>query len=579
VSDKTSVSLAQAILAHPRRLSRFEFPVDGTQATTLAASNFERNRAAIERCCPRAVLGLPDLLPELEWLFARDGALSARHVDGRWFNDISVPRRAAERMLKSLAIVGTTAVLLAPTHASQVRRVLDLLPRAHALIVVIPGELAAGVIAACEDFSADITAGRLWLATGPDWNDELKAILETNVGLTPPQTMIRVPGLNTPVVEHVARPCEGFLALHAKNHKQLIALLHAKPRALRKPARRVCVVATAFSLWSDAGHLLGEAAKQSSLECVTVYASSPTQTSDLKLARSLDGCDAVVTANVGRADRPGVVPDDVPWITWATGATVPVRIAAAKGDRLVVADESVRAIARAAGWGDEEIGVATEPSYCGRVGAGHERDVHATEESQPPAMKEERRPAIVLDLKPVVIPKSIEEMSSLKLVWEIVERELIQRPLAARGGVEKFVLACADRVGVPREGFPVATFRDQLVLPTFAREVAIELARLDAEFLIFGSGWDAVPSLATRWRGAVRTAEEFAACLAATSAIIDVWPETPTHAARRVGLPLVSVWGKNALMAASDLRKARPTTTTPRERFSLDTIVARACNA
>jgi hypothetical protein len=556
------VSLSRAILASTRHQSRFEFPIDGTEATTLAASNFERNRAALDRHWPRTVMALPETLPELEWLFARDGALSARHVDGRWFNDLSVPKRSAEKMMKSFGVVGTSAVLLGPTHACQVRRVLDLMPTTHALIAVIPGELAAGVIAACEDFSADIVAGRLWIAAGPDWSEELKAILETNVGLMPPQTMIRVPGLNAAVVEHLSRPCDGLLSLHGKNHKQLIALLHAKPRSPRRPAQKVCVVATKFELWNDGGQLLGEAARGSTLERVMVDASSPTQASDLKLVRSLEGCDAIVTANVGRSDRPGIVPDDVAWITWATGAAVPAQVISAKDDRLVIADESLRPLAKAAGWTDEFISVASE--------SWPDRFDHVS--------KEKKKPAILLDLKPATLPASIEAMSSLKVVCELAERELIQKPLAARGSIDSFLLACADHVGVPRDGFPLDVFKQHLVLPTLAREVAIELDRLGVDFSIFGSGWDAVPTLAARCRGAITTPAQFAECLTSTSAIIDVWPDVPTHAARRVGLPLVAVWGRNALTAMSDLRNARPKKPVIVERFALDTIVARAFN-
>lgn len=552
------MSLATVIVHHPRSALRFDFPTEPSEATSLAATNFERNRAALEARWPRTVLALPETLPELEWLFARDGALSARHIDRRWFNDISVPRRAAERMIKQLVVVGSTAVMLAPTHACQVRRALDLLAATQALIVIVPGESNAGVIVACEDFSADIKSGRLWLAVGPDWQEELKAILDGNDGLAAPQTMIRVPGLNVATVELISRPCEVMLATHHKVQRQLVNMLHAKPRFPQRPVRKACLIVDSFKLWDSAGQLLNNAAASSSLTCVTVDASSSTQASDLRLARAADGCDVVVTANIGRAERPGVVPDSVPWITWVTGATVPTRVASAKADRLVVADPAMREAAIAASWPASSISIASEPR---EERPAHDQGTRAT-------------PAIIFDLPAITLPKSVEEMSSLRLVWELIERELVGQALRQRADVDAFILSCADRVGVPRESFPLATFRDRLVSPLFARELAIEFASKHVAFAIYGDGWASVPQVASRWRGAVTTSDEFAACIAATSVILDVWAAATTHAARRTGRPIVKAWGRRAMDVLSALQSPTHTPPTAEAIFKLDEVVA-----
>jgi hypothetical protein len=355
--------------------------------------------------------------------------------------------------------------------------------------------------------------------------------------------MIRVPGLNASVVELISRPADALLSRHAAAQRQLVSMQQSKRCSPQRPVRRACVVTSGFALWNDAGQLLGELAQHGSVECVTINNSSPTQASDLRLARAADGCDMVITANVGRADRPGTVANEVPWITWVTGTTVPARVASAPDDRLILADATLQIAATHAGWPDASVSIAREP--------WHERPAPELPcDSKPHGRDARATHSIIVDLPAITLPPAIDEMSSLRLVWELIERELTGCALRERGTVESFILKCADQVGVPREGFPIATFRDGLVLPLFARELALELALHGIDFTIHGHGWDNFPTLASRWRGPVTSAETFAACLRSSSAILDVHPGVSTHPSRRTGLPLLSPWGrplKNAM--------------------------------
>src|SRR5689334_17236670 len=86
---------------------------------------------------------------EWTWLFGRDGALTTKDVAGHWLSGCSVPRLAAESILESVEVTGTVACFLRPTHAQQVRFVLDKLTPRRALIVVLPDEAEYWTMLAC----------------------------------------------------------------------------------------------------------------------------------------------------------------------------------------------------------------------------------------------------------------------------------------------------------------------------------------------------------------------------------------------------------------------------------------------
>src|SRR4051812_28336614 len=106
--------------------------VANTLAARQAAENFNANRAALRATQPLS-LDLRD--PPDEWVFARDGSLTAREqrvsftVDAApsnpWLAGCSVPMLAAKEVLKTLNVTGPVACFLAPSHAAQVRVALD----------------------------------------------------------------------------------------------------------------------------------------------------------------------------------------------------------------------------------------------------------------------------------------------------------------------------------------------------------------------------------------------------------------------------------------------------------------------
>ena len=544
------------LLRRAQAVGRFEMPTERTDATTQAAANFERNKAALERSWPRAALCLPDHLPELEWLYARDGTLSARHVDRQWFGDCSVPALAAERMFATFRLDQPTAVLLAPTHGQQIRCVLDRLASDQALIVVIPGEYTAGVAMACVDFTAAITAGRLWIAAGPDWSAELQQILDRNDGIAPASMMIRVPGLNSDVVDAVFKPCETMLAKHAQAHRQRLDLLLAKQRVPHVPARRVCVVGGAFRLWNDAEDRLKSMASEAH---TLVDAANPAQRSALCLARAADGCDAIVTANMGRSDQPGVVPMSLPWQVWAT-TRVPAHDKSAPLDTLTVADETMRPLAVQAGWPVDRVSVASEPI------------------DDLPALSFDARVAVLADCPTIALPAAIEEMSSHRIVWDAIERDLTTDPLrlTRAASADAYVRAWCDRIGVPIASFPTALVLDALIAPLFIREVTRGLVQRGAAIEVWGRGWGEFEAVRPIWRGAIDTRSRLHDALSHTRAIVDLWPLAITHPSRRTGRVTIGTDGRSweELLAAIAGAKGRSPRRTTDASFRLGTAGA-----
>lgn len=545
------MSTGTLLVGHARAIADFEVPVAGTVALAEAARNYEANRIALEAACPAAAMALPDHLPEMEWLYARDGALTARHVDRQWFGDCSVPRRAAERLLAKFEINGTSAVMLAPSHAQQVRATLARATDRQAIVAVIPGEYDAGIIFACENFAAAIRSGRLLVVVGPDWNRQLDELLADRDGVAPATTMVRVPGINEAIVERMIKPCDTILSRHAQLHKQHLTLIHGKPRNEKK-IERVAVVTGGWRLWRDERTLL-EGAACASAEPVMIDIARPDTSSALSIARRAENCDALVMANVARADLPLLVPPTVPWVTLLTAGRPAAPSDLNKRDRLVLVDESQRAGAVAAGWPAERIDVldrvAAQPSTGGR-------------------------PALAIDLRPVVKPAAIAEMSSHGLVWDRILARLADVAHVETKPPLAMIAAVAETVGVSPGDLPNDMLWELAAVPTFAVALARRLRQMHVPFDLYGSGWEAVPDVVDCWRGPIADAAAFESIRASASAFFNVWPGSASHASRRAGLPLIETWGRSDVEIAKDVR-AVPKAAATVARLDLDAIIRR----
>src|SRR5947208_318883 len=89
-----------------------------TAADIDAERNWDANLAALAAKQPALAAALRAMpAPDVSWLYARDGSLTAHDALGRWWSGCSLPSRAAQAMLKQLTLRGVVGCLLAQTHA------------------------------------------------------------------------------------------------------------------------------------------------------------------------------------------------------------------------------------------------------------------------------------------------------------------------------------------------------------------------------------------------------------------------------------------------------------------------------
>src|SRR5471032_2890744 len=108
-----------------------------TVADRLAAANFRANMAAFGLVQPEWVDRISANPPEVEWIFARDGYLTARGSAG-WLSGCSVPLRTGRELLKLLELKGNLGCFLQPTHAGQIRACFEKVRPSQAIVAIVP---------------------------------------------------------------------------------------------------------------------------------------------------------------------------------------------------------------------------------------------------------------------------------------------------------------------------------------------------------------------------------------------------------------------------------------------------------
>ena len=127
-----------------------------------------------------------------------------------------------------------------------------------------------------------------------------------------------------------------------------------------------------------------------------------------------------MTVDVVRADAPGIVSDELVWVTWVTNGNVPTRRACATQDRLLILEESDFAVARRAGWEESEVRIA-------KPQAGGTLFIEPDDRSGGAPFI-----AIVADTLKLEPPANIDDFSSHRLLWEMVSDELLRNPFGAQ---------------------------------------------------------------------------------------------------------------------------------------------------
>lgn len=529
-----------------------------TAADRRAAECWRANRDAIASTQPNLELG-EEAAPEMEWLFARDGSLSARDPLGQWWAGCSLPRRAGAAMLRKLDVRGVTACLLAPTHAGQVTAALAKLQPQQAVIAIQPDLAEARLILCCADFADDLRRHRLWLAVGPDWSAQLRQVFADQPGLPTPSQFIRLPIAVDDVVTPIIRAAEAiFNEVNAARTQQLS---HLAPRG---GDRLLVVAGSRFRLWDDAGDALVRALSPDA-NVATLNPDDPAQSSSLALALAVQDCRAVVIPDRFRADLPPVLPREVRVVTWLTQPRLPAYNPDHANDALLLADENWTALAKSAGWPASSLAIAHWPSL----------------ELPAPA---EPTVALICDTAPLDTPTRELELSSHHVLWEMIRADVLADPFALRDDVVSFIDRRRAKLGISDEGFNRDLFIARLVVPAYQQAIATRLLRADLPLQIYGRGWDGLsPQFAAAHQGPIQTRDQFLRAAGSATALIYPFPLRQRHAIHALGRPIVGPASRESEL----LNEARRTLAMREERrdkdsspsisTSLTALLSRSC--
>lgn len=506
-------------------------------AAKRAAANCATNIAALAALQPALASAPLDLPPGLTWLFGRDGSLTAMLDGTRWWAGCSVPLAAARFMLKSMEVVGTTGCFLNPLHAGQLRVALDMLNSRQAIVAIIPEDQTLAVLLHAEDFSQDIAAGRLWFASGPQWEAGLQAVLQDNPGLPTPAEFIRPITADSEPTNVLIDPAQRVFSQVGASRGEESKSLRDQWRPNARPDLRLCLLAPSeFRLWDDAALVLGEMElHRVGIQVRNLDSDRPTSSSPLALAISASECDAVVTANVFRSHLSGVVPDAMPWITWVTTQRIPAAKDAGPNDRLLLADASWLGVAKQLGWDEGRLEVAGWPAL-------------------PLSGEPEPLLSLVVDTHPLEVPKGIEGYSSQRLLWEVIRDELIRDPFLAVDNIDGYLDSRRARFQIGDDGFNRGIFIERLIVPAVQQGLARRLVKDGMPLRLFGQGWDALDGLAQFHAGPITSRRQLAQIVSQSIALVDVWPWVPAHSLAMTGRPIIRT--KRVHDFLSDVRQA-----------------------
>jgi len=518
-----------------------------TAADDAAGRNWHANIEALQRTqvhLAKALVETP--LPPLTWTIARDGALSARDAQGMWFDECSVPRRAAAEMLRSLSQPATTGCFVLPASAWLLDAALSILKPQQALIAIVPDLARLKTMLHCCDLSAAIAAHRVWFAAGRNWPAMLTAILAENPGLPVPHQFIRTVLTGEEESQPIMQLAQRIFA--AETRRRAGIMEHAL-EAAPSPAGplRLCVLGPSqFRLWDEAAETIVRAIESAGdAHCVRVDTDDPAAVSAAGLALAAANCHAVLTANAFRGELPPVVSPHIPLITWVTVPRIAPPVSAARRDMLLLADGSWRNLARNAGWPDRAIEVAAWPACA-------------------PMDKPADAPlAIIADTETVLPPPGRFELSSHRLLWEAVAAELLSDPFSLGRDLAVYLLGHMRRIGLSEEGFDWHRFIDRLVVPAFQQGIARCLASAGIAIALHGRGWDGAPELRKFWLGPVADRRQLLAAVAGAAALVHVWPVPGVHPMDAMPRPVLRAFGRTR---GAFLEEARRVATARREK-------------
>jgi hypothetical protein len=402
--------------------------------------------------------------------------------------------------LRKLDVTGAVACFLAPAHASAIRVALDRLRPEQAVIAIVPDEADLHFMLHCEDFLKDVAAHRIYFVAGSDWSTQLRELFLRISGLSIPSQFIRVTSNAPEVLDSMITEAQRVFSHLTTLRAEQIQSLRNRSRAGRSD--RLCVVgASQRRLWNDWGAIL--AVSVCDENCVRVDPDDPRESAPLAVARAAVDCDAIVTVDISRAHAPGIVADELPWVTWVTNGSVPARSACGQRDRLLLLDENDRSVAIHAGWEKSEVRIA-------KPQAGETLFVQPSGAcSGAPFI------AIVADTLKLEPPANINDFSSHRLLWELVSDELTRNPFAIGDDVDAYLTSRMRKLDVSEQTLNRAKFISHLIVPAYQRGLLRTLNEANIPVRVLGQNWE---------MDAIHDRSQFARELASSVALLHPFP-------------------------------------------------------
>jgi len=531
----------------------------------MARSIFDNNARAIDesyaaadasrRLSPPPIDVLDD--PDIEWLYGRDGSLTAR-VGEQWLSGCSVPMLAGQEMARTVSASGAVLCLLDPPHGHMLKATMDRLTALQSVVVIKPCPKDFALFLATRDFSDLIRAHRLYFVGGAFWGTMLTALLDALPGLPLPSQFVRLSATSDRSVQHLIETARPIIAAAQSARARLSHECCRSPRPLHK---RVAVVTQShFRLWEDAGSVaamtLGQSAQFSThlLDQDHPHSGCPTA-----LARLAATSDALVTANFGRGDLPGIVSNDRAWITWITHPRIPAYDASCPRDALVLADQSWQRDALSVGW----------PASRVRVGAWPSSTLPLTPARQPCL-------SLICDVVSLDIPDDKLPYSSHAVLWEHLARDLVDNPFALLAGPGPYLTARMADLQIAENGFDRRLFFERLLWPGYAQGIARCVIRAGLPIRLYGRGWSDLNEFAQHASEPVASRQHLERIAHQHAAIVHCWPGTCAHPADALGTPTVRARSTAELIGlgrkAIDGKLPIPASTTP--TFSSELIAS-----
>jgi len=479
-----------------------------TAASQAAERYLHQNRAALSETQPLLAPG--DVEPDGDWTFGRDGYLTRRDHQQRWLTGCSLPLRAAQEVLRKLDCNGPVACFLAPAHAAQLRIALQSLAPEQAIIAIVPEAADLPIFFSCDDFSRDLRAHRLWMVAGESWQSDLHRLLLEQPGLAIPTQYIRLPAtaqeVNDALIAH-AQPIFSQVTSH-----RAAAIGNMQSSADIGDRRELCAaLPTRFRLWNDLPCAVGRCIDAGGSQWMTVDLDDPAASAPMNIAQKAHDCGALLTIDTMRADSPGILHPDLPWISLLTLPRVAPFSSSGRRDCLLVTEEKIRAAAIAAGWPEEKLWLCDFPP------------------SHPPDDRIPEAFAIIENTAPLHAPQDLAEFSSHLVLWRTIAAALSADPFALGADVLKYLEQQARQLDIAPENLDRVRFVRDLILPAYAQGIARALLRAKLPIKLFGKGWDRIDELAEHAAGAIATRTEFDAVISQPLALVHVWPWSGRH--------------------------------------------------